>query len=66
MAFRVQSHGIDISLGHLTDFVERQDILAHPQQDPARFFKPHNIEYTITDKTYIEFERPKKDCEMQF
>ena len=65
-ALRLQSNSINISLGDLTDFVEREDILAHPQQDPARFLKPLNIEYSITDKTNIEFERPKKDYEMQF
>ena len=49
MAFCLESNRIDISLGHFTDFVVREDILAHPQQDPARFPKQRNIEYSITD-----------------
>ena len=53
MAFCLESNRIDISLGHLTDFVVRGDILAHPQQDPARFSKPRNVEYSITDKHNI-------------
>ena len=53
MAFFLESNRIDISFGHLTDFVVREDILAHPQQDPARFSQPRNVEYSITDKHNI-------------
>ena len=50
MEFCLESNRIDISLGHLTDFVVREDILAHPQQEPARLSQPRNVEYSITDK----------------
>ena len=66
MAFCLQSNRIYIFLGNLTDFVVCEDIWAHPQQHTARFFKPRNNEYSITDKQNIEFEQPKKDYVMQF
>ena len=53
MVFCLESNHIDISLGNPTDFVVREDIIAPSQQDSARFSKPRNIEYSITDKHNI-------------
>ena len=60
MPLYLLSNCIGISLKHFIDFVGHEDILAHPQQDSARFSKP--AQYWLTsDRQSRRQIRPTKE-----